>query len=131
MSIEQNLEELTKAIDRLTKVIAVAGGEVLNDAGKADSSASVKSEGKGKVTSRTSSKVEAKKTGVTKAQVTAVMQEVKETFDTATARSILKAHGFDKLADVTEESYQDLYDAAKAKIEGEGEEGDGDSGDGL
>lgn len=64
-----------------------------------------------------------------RSEMQAALNEVKENFDTATAKALIKAAGFDKMADVTEDKYDELYNAAKAKM-GELDAGEGED-DGM
>lgn len=60
-----------------------------------------------------------------KAEVTAALNEVKDKFDAATAKGIIKdVGGVDKLADIPEAKYGDVYEAAKAKVAESDEGGD-------
>ena len=57
---------------------------------------------------------------------------MKENFDVATAKALIKEAGFDKLGDVTEDKFDELYEAAKAKMaELEGDDGEEGGDDGL
>lgn len=61
-----------------------------------------------------------------RAEVTEAIVALKEAKGTAAAKSVLSDNGFAKLADITEEKYDDLYAAAIALMPGEddGEEED-------
>ena len=101
MSIEAKIETLTQAILALTAAMsgnkaAVTGG------GKT---------GGGKKTGGTKA--------ATKSEMNAAVNEVKEQKGVAAAKKLLKGAGFEKLADVTADLYQEVYDAAKEVLEGE------------
>lgn len=116
--IEQKIEALTNAIVALTAAITVAGGApaAAAPAAPAKPAKSEKPAAPAKAAPKHS-----------KGEMQAAVNEVKENFDTATAKALIKAAGFDKLADVTEDKFDEIYDAAKAKME----ELSGGSGDGL
>lgn len=123
--IEQKIEALTAAIIGLTAAITASGGATaaITASGGATAAAPVTPTKPAK----TEKPAAAAKAKHSKAEMQAAVNEVKENFDTATAKALIKAAGFDKLGDVTEDKFDELYDAAKAKM---GELG-GESGDGL
>lgn len=123
MTIEAKLDALTAAILGLTAAIT-SGASAGAAAGKTDKAAAI--EKKADKPAATEKKA---KPSISKAEMQAAVNEVKENFDTATAKALIKAAGFDKLADVTEDKFQELYDAAKEKIAELG--GSGEGGDGL
>ena len=132
--LEQKIEALTTAVEALTAILTSQGGAAATTAAPA---ATVKTEEKApaaadkpKRTTTTKATAVADKPKHTKAEVQAAVNEVKENFDVATAKALIKEAGFDKLGDVTEDKFDELYEAAKAKmaeLEGDGDEG-GDDG---
>ena len=132
--LEQKIEALTTAVEALTAILTSQGGAAA--AVPAAPAATVKTEEKAPAAAdkpkRTTTKATAAadKPKHTKAEVQAAVNEVKENFDVATAKALIKEAGFDKLGDVTEDKFDELYEAAKAKmaeLEGDGDEG-GDDG---
>ena len=132
--LEQKIEALTAAVEALTAILTSQGGAAATTTAPA---ATVKTEEKApaaadkpKRTTTTKATAVADKPKHTKAEVQAAVNEVKENFDVATAKALIKEAGFDKLGDVTEDKFDELYEAAKAKmaeLEGDGDEG-GDDG---
>lgn len=59
-----------------------------------------------------------------RAEVTEAIVALKEAKGTAAAKSVLSDNGFAKLADITEEKYDDLYAAAIALMPGEDDDGE-------
>lgn len=123
MSLEQQITELTAAVKELTAKIS--GASVNASAGKADAAADKpattgKTTGAGKGAGKTS------KPTVTREQVVAVLQEVKEKFDLETAREMFAPTK--KMAEIPEGDFEKVYKAAKAKLEEE--EGNDEGGDG-
>lgn len=121
MTIEAKIDALTAAVLGLTAAIS-SGASAGVAAVKADKPAAVKAD-------KPAAAEKKAKSSISKAEMQAAVNEVKENFDTATAKALIKAAGFDKLADVTEDKFQELYDAAKEKIAELG--GSGEGGDGL
>ena len=130
--LEQKIEALTTAVEALTAILTSQGGAA---AAAPAAATAAKTEDKAPAAAdkpkRTTTKAAAAdKPKRTKAEVQAAVNEVKENFDVATAKGLIKAAGFDKLGDVTEDKFDELYEAAKAKmaeLEGDGDEG-GDDG---
>ena len=117
--LEQKIEALTAAVEALTAILTSQGGAAAAAPAAADKP------------KRTTKPAAADKPKRTKAEVQAAVNEVKENFDVATAKGLIKAAGFDKLGDVTEDKFDELYEAAKAKMaELEGDDGEGGD-DGL
>ena len=127
--LEQKIEALTVAVEALTAILTSQGGAAAAPA------AAAKTEEKAPVADkpkRTTKAPAADKPKYTKAEVQAAVNEVKENFDVATAKALIKAAGFDKLGDVTEDKFDELYEAAKAKMaELEGDDGEEGGDDGL
>lgn len=119
MSLEQALAANTAALEANTAALLGAAGKTTTT-GKTTAD---KTEKAGK-TEKSSSKSKH-----TKAEMQAALNDVKEQKGTAVAKKLIKEAGFDKLADVTEDKFDELYDAAKAEL-GDGE-GEGSSDDGL
>lgn len=65
-----------------------------------------------------------------RAEVTEAIVALKEAKGTAAAKSVLSDNGFAKLADITEEKYDDLYAAAVELMPGE-DEGDAEEEDDI
>ena len=129
--LEQKIEALTTAVEALTAILTSQGGAA---AAAPAAATAAKTEDKAPAAAdkpkRTAKPAAADKPKRTKAEVQAAVNEVKENFDVATAKGLIKAAGFDKLGDVTEDKFDELYEAAKAKmaeLEGDGDEG-GDDG---
>lgn len=129
--LEQKIEALTTAVEALTAILTSQGGAA---AAAPAAATAAKTEDKAPAAAdkpkRTTKAAAADKPKRTKAEVQAAVNEVKENFDVATAKALIKDAGFDKLGDVTEDKFDELYEAAKAKmaeLEGDGDEG-GDDG---
>ena len=129
--LEQKIEALTTAVEALTAILTSQGGAA---AAAPAAATAAKTEDKAPAAAdkpkRTTKAAAADKPKRTKAEVQAAVNEVKENFDVATAKALIKEAGFDKLGDVTEDKFDELYEAAKAKmaeLEGDGDEG-GDDG---
>lgn len=127
--LEQKIEALTEEIAKLTKLLAsgasVGGSSSTATAGKATGTAAGKAAA-GKATGKTAGGAKSKHT---RAEMQAALNEVKENFDTETAKALIKAAGFAKMADIPDDMIDEVYDAAKAKmaeLEGGGDEGGGD-----
>lgn len=129
--LEQKIEALTTAVEAMTAILTSQGGAA---AAAPAAATAAKTEDKAPAAAdkpkRTTKAAAADKPKRTKAEVQAAVNEVKENFDVATAKALIKDAGFDKLGDVTEDKFDELYEAAKAKmaeLEGDGDEG-GDDG---
>lgn len=125
MSIEQHLSELTAAVKELTAKIS--GASVNASAGKGADAAADKPATTGKGASAGKGAGKTTKPAVTREQVVAVLQEVKEKFDLDTAREMFAPTK--KMAEIPESDFEKVYKAAKAKLEeeaGDDEGGDGD-----
>ena len=119
--LEQKIEALTTAVEALTAILTSQGGAA---AAAPAAATAAKTEDKAPAA--------ADKPKRTKAEVQAAVNEVKENFDVATAKALIKEAGFDKLGDVTEDKFDELYEAAKAKMaELEGDDGEEGGDDGL
>jgi type IV secretory pathway TrbL component len=118
MSIETLLQDLTAAVQANT---AALQGKAHATAGKAETKAT---------TGKTDKAASANKSKISKAEMQAALNKVKEEKGTAAAKKLIANAGFDKLAEVSEDKYQELYDAAKAEL-GEGGDDDTGSDDGL
>ena len=122
--LEQKIEALTTAVEALTAILTSQGGAAAAAPAAPAAAAAAKTEDKAPAA--------ADKPKRTKAEVQAAVNEVKENFDVATAKGLIKAAGFDKLGDVTEDKFDELYEAAKAKMaELEGDDGEEGGDDGL
>ena len=131
--LEQKIEALTTAVEALTAILTSQGGAA---AAAPAAATAAKTEDKAPAAAdkpkRTTKAAAADKPKRTKAEVQAAVNEVKENFDVATAKGLIKAAGFDKLGDVTEDKFDELYEAAKAKMaELEGDDGEEGGDDGL
>lgn len=117
MSIETLLQNLIDAVNANTAALQGAGKPVAAATGDAEK------------TTRTRTKKEETKAPAStrsKAEMQAAVNEVKEALGTAKAKELIKKAGFDRLADVTEDKYDELYDSAKALLttDGVGEQED-------
>ena len=121
MSIETKIDELISALNTLTAAVAGKGGTAPAKATAAEPATPAEPAKRGRPAKTPAP-------SVSKAEMQAAVNEVKEAFDVATAKALITQVGFAKLADVTEAKYKELYDLAKAKMT---ELGDGDAdGDG-
>lgn len=111
MSIEQKLTELTEAVVALTAAVSA------KDASGPEQS---KEEAKPthRRTTRTSApKAKADEPKVSRSEMQAALNEVKENLGTKVAKQLISDAGFDKMADVTEDKFEELFAAAKARID--------------
>lgn len=125
MSLEARIEELTKAVETLTETMAAGNSGAGAAAGSGTGKAAAGS-GTGKTRAaagKTRAAAGKSKPTRTKSEMTAAVQEVKEAFGTARAKELISDAGFAKLADITEDKYEDVYNAAKELIE-DAEEGE-------
>lgn len=113
MSIETLLQNLIDAVNANTAAIKGAPAAA-STAPAADNAPAAE-----KQTRSRAKKEEAKSTGPkhSKAEMQAALNEVREALGTAKAKELIKNAGFDKLADVTEDKFDELYDAAKALLD--------------
>lgn len=116
MSLEEQIEKLTKAVEANTAALLKGGG------GAAASSGETKAP---KTTApKTTTAYEAQHT---KSEANAAINEVKEKLGVAKAKAIIKEIGFDRLEQITKPEHIDqLYKLSKEAL-GE-EEGGGDGG---
>lgn len=122
MSIETKIDELIAALNANTAALKGAGtGETKAAAAETKAEKTTKSK------SEKAEKAEKAKSTHTKAEMHAAVNEVKEQFGTKVAKELIASVGFEKLAEVTDDKVDELYLAAKAKLEG----GAGESDDGL
>lgn len=109
------LELLIEAVNKNTEALnnlAAAQGNTSADAGsKSTKTTSTKT------TSTT--KKDDKKSGPkhTKAETTEVIVALKDTVGVDAAKALLGAHGFKKVADITEDKFDALFDEATAQLE--------------
>lgn len=125
MSLEQRIEELVAAVKENTaalNALRASGGVAAADAGEKKTSAAASSTLYAKVEKPAPATKGPKHT---KAEVHAALNELKELKGTKVAKDLIKKFGFDKLADVTEDKYDELYEAAKRLIESEDGDDDG------
>lgn len=129
MSIETKIDELIAALNANTAALKGAGtGETKAAAAETKAAAAeTKAEKTTKSKSEKAEKAEKAKSTHTKAEMHAAVNEVKEQFGTKVAKELIASVGFEKLAEVTDDKVDELYLAAKAKLEG----GAGESDDGL
>jgi len=132
MSLEERIAALTKAIEANTKAIEANTEAMLAATSSAGAVAKVTEKEEVAEKAPAKAKAPAKdkapaKPGRTRAEMNAAVNEVKEIFGTSRAKKLIADAGFAKLAEVTEDKYEELYNAAKALIE-EAEESD-DAGD--
>lgn len=125
MSLEERIVDLTKAIEANTKAILAATSSA-GAVAKVTEKEEVPEKAPAKAKAPAKDKAPAKP-GRTRAEMNAAVQEVKEIFGTSRAKKLIADAGFAKLAEVTEDKYEELYNTAKALIE-EAEESD-DAGD--
>lgn len=118
MSLEQKIEALTAAIEANTAALNANGG-------KAASTGTAS--GKGGKAAKGGAKSESKPEH-SKEEVQKLLNEVREQKGTKAAKTLIADAGFDKLADVTEDKYDELYAAAKAVLEEGGDEKEEDDG---
>lgn len=113
MSIETLLQNLIDAVNANTAAIKAAGTAATAETPTATAEKQTRTRAK---------KDEAAKPAGpkhTKAEMQAALNEVREAMGTAKAKELIKNAGFDKLADVTEDKFDELYDAAKALLAAE------------
>lgn len=123
MSLEQAIEALTAAIQANTAALqAISAGSTKDSeaTAKPEKASSAKAAAK----PAPAAKSEPKRT---RAEMQAAVNEVKERKGIKAAKGLIKRAGFDKLADVTEDKYEELYEAAKRELEAD----DGAEEDGL
>lgn len=123
MSIETLLQNLIDAVNANTAAIKAAG------TGAAATAEAPTATAEKQTRTRAKKDEAAKPAGPkhTKAEMQAALNEVREAMGTAKAKELIKNAGFDKLADVTEDKFDELYDAAKALLAAE----EGDEGEDL
>ena len=127
--LEQKIEALTTAVEALTAILTSQGGAA---AAAPAAATAAKTEDKAPAAADKPKRTTTKAAAADKPEVQAAVNEVKENFDVATAKALIKAAGFDKLGDVTEDKFDELYEAAKAKMaELEGDDGEEGGDDGL
>ncbi|MCB1865152.1 MAG: hypothetical protein KDG50_06950 [Chromatiales bacterium] len=112
--LEQKIEALAEAINNLAAAYKAGGG--------AAPSGSTGGGRKGGAASSSASKPKH-----SKAEMQAAVNEVKEKLGTPAAKELIKSVGFEKLAEVTEDKFDALYEAAKAKVADDGD-GEGEGG---
>jgi hypothetical protein len=112
------LELLIEAVNKNTEAqlaVAAALGNTSSDAGSKSTSSKSTSSTK----STTTKKETEKKTGPkhTKAETTEAIVTLKDTVGVDAAKTLLAAHGFKKVADITEDKFDVLFDEATAQLE--------------
>lgn len=122
MSLEAAIAELTKAVNANTAALqAAAGGAASAPASKNEKPAGSSKAPKNDKPAATGPKHD-------RSEVNAAVNEVKEALGIEAAKALLKENGYAKLAEVEEKDFDKLYEAAKAKLAGDG---GSDEGDGL
>lgn len=112
-----------------------ANTAALNAAAAAGGSTSAPAETKSTKTTSTKStstkKADDKKAGPkhTKAETTEAIVTLKDTVGVEAAKALLGAHGFKKVADITEDKFDALFDEATAQLEAHNAGGDDENGD--
>lgn len=122
------LELLIEAVNKNTEAqlaVAAAMGNTASDA-KSTSSKSTSS-----TKSTTTKKETEKKTGPkhTKAETTEAIVTLKDTVGVDAAKTLLAAHGFKKVADITEDKFDVLFDEATEQLEAHNAGGEGENAD--
>ena len=125
MSLEQALADNTAAVLALTAALA-KGAPAATAGASTDAKAETKTAATGKTT-KTAKDTKPAAPKHSREEVTAAVSEVKEKFDTDTARGLFQQYA-EKLKDVPDDKLDALYDAAKEKLAEGDDEG---SGDGL
>ena len=122
------LELLIEAVNKNTEAqlaLAAAMGNTASDAGSKSTSKSTSS------TKSTTKKETEKKTGPkhTKAETTEAIVTLKDTVGVDAAKALLAAHGFKKVADITEDKFDVLFDEATEQLEAHNAGGEGENAD--
>jgi hypothetical protein len=125
MSIELKIDALIAALEANTAALQGAGGAAKTGASSDAAGAAEKTTRTRTTKAKDEPKAASKRS---KAEMQAALNEVREALGTAKAKGLIKGAGFDKLADVTEDKFDALYDAAKALLDtdGAGEETEDD-----
>lgn len=112
-ALELLIEALNKNTEAQLAVAAAMGGASSDAGSKSTSSKSTSTK------STTTKKETEKKTGPkhTKAETTEAIVTLKDTVGVDAAKSLLAAHGFKKVADITEDKFDVLFDEATAQLE--------------
>lgn len=126
MSLEQALADNTAAVIALTAALA-KGAPVATAGASTDAKAETKTTKPDAKTTKATKETKPAAPKHSREEVTAAVSEVKEKFDTETARALFQQYA-EKLKDVPDDKLDALYDAAKEKLAEGDDEG---SGDGL
>lgn len=116
MSIEQKLTELTEAVVALTAAVSAkdaSGPEQSKEEVKPTRSRTTRAA----ASKTTAPKAKADEPKVSRSEMQAALNEVKENLGTKVAKQLISDAGFDKMADVTEDKFEELFAAAKARID--------------
>lgn len=111
------LELLVDAINRNTEALQAliaSNGAAPADAKAAGKSTAAKNTGKAKPTEKVGPKH-------TKAEASEVCVAVKEKLGVDAAKALLGNHGFKKMADITEDKFDAIFEEGTALLEGAGE----------
>lgn len=142
MSLEAQIQALTEAVAENTKaLLAMTAAGVVAPAAVAAIAEEVKVDGKkaeetkpepARRTRRTKTEekpaaTEAPASKRSRGEMQAALNEVKEVFGTSRAKKVIADAGFEKMADITEDKFDEVYDTCKSLIES-AEESD-DEGD--
>lgn len=110
------LELLIEALNRNTEALLAANGSTPAAAADTKSAKTTST----KSTKTTSTKPAGPKH--TKAETTEVVVAVKDTIGVDAAKKLLADHGFKKVADITEDKFDVLFDEGKALLDAQGGE---------
>lgn len=117
MSIEKALADLTVAVAANTEALKALGGA---SAGKSASGTS--DDKKPETKTKPPAETKTKPAGLERGQVNAALTEVKEKKGAPAAKAIIKdVGGVDKMADIPEDKFQEVFDAAKNAVKEEEE----------
>lgn len=121
--IEAKIDELISAVKELT---AALGAKSAQSAETTDSADAGKGATAGKATrGRAAATKSAPKSEHTQSEMQAALNKVKENLGTPAAKAVIKEAGFAKMADITEDKYDEVYKACQAALgDDEGEDDD-------
>lgn len=136
MSFDKSIADLIAAVTANTEAINALreGGSVSTSTekpadAKADTKVDAKAETKPRGRRASAPKDDAYTPKYSQSEMQAAVNEVKNELGTAEAKQLIKDAGHDRLADVTDpKKIDELYEAARAKIEGGSGDGDDDEG---
>lgn len=119
-------EQLIEALNANTAALNAAAAAAGNTSAPADTKST-----KSTSTKTTTKKEPEKKTGPkhTKAETTEAIVTLKDTVGVDAAKQLLAAHGFKKVADITEDKFDALFDEATAQLEAHNAGGDDENAD--